>query len=123
MVREHTRPAPRPLSPPAAHGYSYPPTMPSAPPPPPKPSLPRAAALGLAGGLLLGGLGLFAAGLRGLFGTLECTGLSGPECELLQQATHELGRFQSLAGGALVALGSALFVLVRRRPPVPPEAP
>ncbi|WP_163868248.1 hypothetical protein [Myxococcus eversor] len=97
--------------------------MPSPPPPPPKPSLPRAAALGLAGGMFLGGLGLLAAGLKGTFGTLDCTQLSGPECELLQQASHEMGRFQTRFGGALVALAAALFVLVRRRMLPPPEAP
>ncbi|NTX15301.1 hypothetical protein HUA74_13020 [Myxococcus sp. CA051A] len=97
--------------------------MPSSPPPPPKPSLPRAAALGLAGGMFLGGLGLLAAGVKGVFGTLDCTQLSGPECELLQQAAHEMGRFQTRFGGALVALAAALFVLLRRRPPTPPDAP
>ncbi|MCP3163049.1 hypothetical protein LZ199_09105 [Myxococcus sp. QH3KD-4-1] len=97
--------------------------MPSPPPSPPKPSLLRAAALGLAGGMFLGGLGLLAAGLKGTFGTLDCTQLSGPECELLQQASHEMGRFQTRFGGALVALAAALFVLVRRRTPAPPEAP
>ncbi|WP_338869774.1 hypothetical protein [Myxococcus stipitatus] len=123
MARQHTRPRVPPLS--AAHtgGYSYPPTMASSPPPPPKPSLPRAALLGLSGGLLLGGLGLLALGVRGVFGTPDCTGLSGPECELIRQATQEMGRVQTRFGGALVALGAALFVLLRRWRPSPPSTP
>lgn len=99
--------------------------MAPAPETPPRPgsSLGRSAALGLCGGLLLGGLGLLLAGLRGRFGTLDCTGLAGAECELLQQATREVGRVQALAGGALIALASALFVLLRPRLPSPPEDP
>ncbi|WP_342379211.1 hypothetical protein NVS55_07235 [Myxococcus stipitatus] len=97
--------------------------MPSAPPPPPKPSLPRAALLGLSGGLLLGGLGLLAVGVKGVFVAPDCTALSGPECELIQQAGQEMGRVQTRFGGALVALGAALFVLLRRWRPAPPGPP
>ncbi|MBZ4414878.1 hypothetical protein [Myxococcus sp. RHSTA-1-4] len=99
--------------------------MSSAPEPRPtrRPSLGRSAALGLCGGLLLGGLGLLAAGLRSLFGAVDCAGLSGPECELLQTATREVGRMQTLSGGALTALGAALFVLLRPKAPAPPEDP
>lgn len=91
------------------------------PRPPQRPAVGRSAALGLCGGLLLGGLGLLAAGLRALLFSVDCSGLSGPECELLQQATHEVGRTQSLVGGALTALGASLIVLLRPRPPAPPE--
>lgn len=90
------------------------------PRPPRASSVGRAAALGLCGGLLVGGLGLLAAGLRALFITVDCTGMSGPECDLLQQATREVGRTQALSGGALTALGASLFVLLRPRPPAPP---
>jgi hypothetical protein len=86
-------------------------------------SIGRSAALGLCGGLLLGGLGLLVAGLRSLFGGVDCAGLSGPECELLQQATREVGRVQTLSGGALTALGASLLALLRPRPPTPPEDP
>ncbi|QSQ19798.1 hypothetical protein JY651_31505 [Pyxidicoccus parkwayensis] len=99
--------------------------MPSSPEPSPsqRPSVGRSAALGLCVGLLLGGLGLLLAGLRALFLAVDCSGLGGPECELLQQATREIGRMQTLAGGALIALGASLFVLLRPRPPKPPESP
>lgn len=86
-------------------------------------SVGRSAMLGLCGGLLLGGLALVAAGLRALLGTVDCTRLSGAECELLQGATREVGRVQALGGGALTALGASLFVLLRPRPPEPPEGP
>lgn len=86
-------------------------------------SVGRSAALGLCGGLFLGGLGLLVVGLRGTFGTLDCAGLTGAECDLVRQATREMGRVQALAGGALIALSAALFVLLRPRPPQPPPAP
>ena len=99
--------------------------MPSSPEPSPprKPSVGRAAALGLCGGLLLGGIALLAVGLRGTFLAPDCTGLTGPECELLRKTMREVGRFQTLSGSALLALASALFVLLRPRPPAPPEDP
>ncbi|MFP2926272.1 hypothetical protein ACLESO_13850 [Pyxidicoccus sp. 3LG] len=71
--------------------------------------------------MLLGGIGLLLAGLRGLFTTVDCAGLSGPECELLTQATREIGRVQLLSGGALTALAASLVVLLRPKPPEPPE--
>ncbi|WP_163996143.1 hypothetical protein [Pyxidicoccus caerfyrddinensis] len=92
---------------------------PPEPQPPRRSSVGRSAALGLCGGLLLGGLGLLAAGLRSLFTAVDCASLSGPECELLQHATREIGRMQTLSGGALTALGASLFVLLRPRPPAP----
>lgn len=96
--------------------------MPASPEPPPsrRSSPGRAAALGLCGGMLLGGVGMLIAGLRGTFGSPDCTGLSSPECELLLQTAREVGRFQTLVGGALIALAAALVVLLRPRPP-PPE--
>lgn len=88
-------------------------------PPPPRPSPLRAAVLGLCGGMLLGGVGMLAAGLRARFLGPDCAGLSGPECELLQQAARDVGRFQTLVGGALIALAAALVVLARPRSPPP----
>jgi hypothetical protein len=75
--------------------------------------------LGLCGGLLLGGVGMLVSGLRARFSGLDCAGLSGPECELLRQTSLEVSRFQTLAGGALIALAAALVVLVRPRSPPP----
>ncbi|NPC82017.1 hypothetical protein HPC49_27835, partial [Pyxidicoccus fallax] len=84
-------------------------------------SLGRSAAMGLCGGLFLGGLALLANGLNSLFGAVDCKGLSGPECELLSQTLREVGRMQTLSGGALTALGAALVVLLRPKAPEPPE--
>ncbi|MFP2960514.1 hypothetical protein ACLEPN_22500 [Myxococcus sp. 1LA] len=93
------------------------------PPSPQRPSLVRSAATGLLGGLLLGGLGLLAVGLKNSFIAPGCDGLSSPECQLLTDATREVGRVQMLGGGALTALAASLFVLFRPRPPAPPEGP
>ncbi|RKH13069.1 hypothetical protein D7V97_06785 [Corallococcus sp. CA053C] len=81
----------------------------------------RAASLGLVAGLLLGGLALLALGVKGVFVPADCAGLSPPECQLNRETDRDLGRVQTLSGGALVALGSALFALTRPRPPDAPE--
>jgi hypothetical protein len=83
--------------------------------------------------MLFGGLGLFAIGLRGLFGKPNCIGLAEQECELIVEAFVHVGRVQTICGGALIALSLSLFVLARPRffpkPPAPtqssapPEAP
>ncbi|WP_223642758.1 hypothetical protein [Corallococcus sp. EGB] len=88
-------------------------------------SILRAAALGLMAGLLLGGLALLGLGVKPLFAPADCTGLSGQECQLIREAERDLGRVQTLCGGALVALGAALFALTRPRPPgdTPPSSP
>ncbi|MFB1482812.1 hypothetical protein [Corallococcus sp. RDP092CA] len=85
----------------------------------------RAAALGLVAGLLLGGLGLLVLGVKPLLAPSDCAGLSGQECQLIREAERDLGRIQTLCGGALVALGAALFALTRPRPPgdAPPRPP
>ncbi len=94
---------------------------PPEPSPPRRPSLGRSAATGLLGGLLLGGLALLAVGLGNRFSAVDCEGLTGPECQLLTEARREVGRSQTLGGGALTALAASLFVLFRPRPP--PESP
>jgi hypothetical protein len=76
----------------------------------------RAAALGLTAALLLGGLGLLALGARAVFFPQDCGGESPQECQFTQETARELGRVQTLCGGALVALGAALFALTRPRP-------
>ncbi|MCY1031115.1 hypothetical protein OV207_06575 [Corallococcus sp. BB11-1] len=83
----------------------------------------RAASLGLVAGLLLGGLILLGRGVKGVFVPSDCAGLSAPECQLTRETERDLGRVQTLSGGALVALGAALFALTRPRPPAPPEGP
>ncbi|MCP3138905.1 hypothetical protein [Pyxidicoccus xibeiensis] len=88
----------------------------SEPSPPRRPAVGRSAALGLSGGLLLGGVGLVVAGLRGLFAAVDCAGLTGPECDLITQATREVARLQLVSGGALTALAASLFVLLRSKP-------
>ncbi|MCY1044028.1 hypothetical protein OV208_22115 [Corallococcus sp. bb12-1] len=77
----------------------------------------RAASLGLVAGLLLGGLLLLARGAKGVFFPADCTGLTDPECQFTRETDRDLGRVQTLSGGALVALGAALFALTRPRPP------
>jgi hypothetical protein len=81
--------------------------------PPPGSSLGRAAFLGLASGMVLGGVWLLILGLRGLFGSQDCTRLSPNECALLLETVTHVGRVQTLCGGALIALALALAVLLR----------
>lgn len=90
----------------------------SAPPdssnaPPRSSSLGRAAFLGLASGLVIGGAALLFLGLRSLFTPQNCERLSKNECELLVEAATHIGRVQTLCGGALIALALSLYVLLR----------
>ena len=81
--------------------------------PPPHSSLGRAAFLGLASGLVIGGGWLLFLGLRGLFSPQDCERLSKAECDLLIETTTHIGRVQTLCGGALIALALSLYVLLR----------
>ncbi|KFE67617.1 hypothetical protein DB31_8100 [Hyalangium minutum] len=81
----------------------------------------RAAFVGLATGMVLGGVWLLVLGLRGLFGKTDCGLLSPNECELLTAANAHIGKVQTLCGGALIALALALYVLLR--PYLTPRAP
>jgi hypothetical protein len=98
---------------------------PDSPGQPPRPSLGRAAFLGLSAGLVIGGLYLLFLGLRGLFSKPDCARLSELECDFALEAATHVGRVQTLCGGALVALALSLFVLVRPylspRPANPPS--
>jgi hypothetical protein len=80
---------------------------------PPRSSLGRAAFLGLASGLVIGGGWLLFLGLRGLFLPQSCERLSKNECELLLETVTHIGRVQTLCGGALIALALSLYVLLR----------
>jgi hypothetical protein len=75
----------------------------------------RAALLGLSGGLLLGGLFLLVQGLRMRLSPPNCGGLSEVECGFMRDTTVEVGRMQTVAGAALLALGIAVVVLLRSR--------
>ncbi|HEX8440087.1 hypothetical protein [Archangium sp.] len=75
----------------------------------------RAAILGLCGGMLLGGLFLLVQGLRTRLSPVDCQDLSELECGFLQETALEVGRMQTVAGAALLALGASVVVLVRSR--------
>jgi hypothetical protein len=75
----------------------------------------RAALVGLFAGLLLGGIFLVAQGLRSRLLPTDCGHLSELECDFLRQMAREVGRTQTVAGAALVALAAALVVLLRSR--------
>jgi hypothetical protein len=88
-------------------------SAPDSPGQPPRSSLGRAAFVGLATGMVVGGFWLLALGLRGLYSPLDCLGLSKNECDLRTEAMIHVGRVQTLCGGALIALALALYVLLR----------
>ncbi len=111
MAQEHTQvvaPAPALVIAPQAMS-----TPPGSAPPTPGASLGRAAFVGLATGMVLGGFWLLVLGLRGLFSRLDCLGMSKNECDLLTEAASHVGRVQTLCGGSLIALALALTVVLR----------
>ena len=75
----------------------------------------RAAILGLCGGMLLGGIFLLVQGLRTRLTPTDCVGLSEVECSFMRDTAIEVGRMQTVAGAALLALGAAVVVLMRSR--------
>jgi hypothetical protein len=75
----------------------------------------RAALLGLCAGMLLGGIFLVVQGLRSRILPTDCGHLSELECSYLRETTLEVGRVQTVAGAALVALAAAVVVLLRSR--------
>jgi hypothetical protein len=102
-------------------------TSPDSSTPPAQSSLGRAAFLGLASGMLLGGVWLLFLGVRGLFMPPSCAQLSKNECEVLLETASHIGRVQTLCGGALVALAPCLYILLRPylspKPSQPKPAP
>jgi len=81
--------------------------------PPSSSSLGRAAFVGLATGMVVGGAWLLVLGVRGLFAPADCGPLTPNECELITAANAHVGKVQTLCGGALIALALALYVLLR----------
>ncbi|HSP79963.1 MAG TPA: hypothetical protein VLQ93_15650 [Myxococcaceae bacterium] len=75
----------------------------------------RAALLGLCAGMLLGGIFLVVQGLRSRILPANCSELSELECSFLRETAVEVGRVQTVAGAALVALAAAVVVLLRSR--------
>jgi len=74
----------------------------------------RAALMGLSGGMLLGGIALLIVGLYTRVAPMDCTDLSEVQCGFAREASVEMGRFQSLMGAGLLALGIAGVVLLVR---------
>jgi hypothetical protein len=72
----------------------------------------RAALLGLCGGLLLGGLSLMGLAAMTRLSPVNCADLSEEECTFSRDTEQQMGRFQGMAGAALLALGLASMVLV-----------
>ncbi len=75
----------------------------------------RAAILGLCGGMLLGGLFLLVQGVRTRLTPADCQDLSEMECGVMAETAMEVGRMQTVAGAALLALGASVVVLMRSR--------
>lgn len=80
----------------------------------------RAALLGLCGGTVIGGLVLLGMGLHARLAPTDCTALSEVECGFTRDAALEVSRVQSVSGAALLALGIAVIILLRSRPPASP---
>jgi hypothetical protein len=85
-------------------------------------NLARAASLGGAGGLVIGGAVLFYVGFMRTIGVIDCAGLTAEECAFEHTAYKSIGQLQTVAGIALFLLGLALYVLWRR-PRQAPELP
>lgn len=81
-----------------------------------KRSLARAAGVGGAAGLLLGGVGLLLVAARTLFLGTGCADLTPAQCALETTLAREMALRQTLFGGGLALLGLSLLVLLRRHP-------
>ena len=86
-------------------------------------NLVRAAWIGAAAGMVIGGATLFYVGIMRLFGAIDCAGMSADECAFEHSAYKSIGNMQTVAGAALFMLGLALYVLWRRPAPPPEKAP
>jgi hypothetical protein len=77
-------------------------------------SLVRAAGIGFGLACFVGGVFLLVMGALGTFGRIDCAALLADQCRLLQAARWDLARLQALAGAALLLLGAATALFVRR---------
>lgn len=77
----------------------------------------KAAGFGVSAALLLGGMFVLFSGLRASFGGTDCEGLSTTECAFAHETAVTVGRLQILFGGAMIALGIALYVIWRTMKP------
>jgi hypothetical protein len=81
----------------------------------PQPRLLRAAAIGLAGGLFLGGFYLLWLASRVIFGGVECLEQGAQQCSLEREIALHLARRQALTGGALVLFAVAIAIWIRSK--------
>ncbi len=75
----------------------------------------RAAAIGLASGLFLGGLYLLVLGGRAVLVGVDCSGQTSQQCSLEQELATHFARRQVLTGGALALLALAIAMWIRAR--------
>jgi len=81
----------------------------------PRMRLLRAAAIGLAAGLFVGGLYLLAIGGKTIAFGVDCAGASLAQCALERELAMPFARRQVLAGGALALLAVAIAMWIRAR--------
>ncbi len=90
-----------------------------------KPSVGRAALLGLGLGLVGGALFLVVMVFR--TDAVDCTALTGDECQLQMETASELTRYQAAIAGALACGAAAIFLVLNsregREKPVKPPTP
>jgi hypothetical protein len=75
----------------------------------------RAAALGLVGGLFIGGLYLLWVASRVIFSGVACLDQGPEQCSLEQELALHLARRQALTGGALALLAVAIGIWIRAK--------
>ena len=80
-----------------------------------RPSLVRAVAAGLCGGLLIGGVYLLFVAARSGLWPPDCRGMTPQECRIERLSLQELARWQAAAGLALLLLGVAVGLRARAR--------
>ena len=85
--------------------------------PAPLASIRRGVIVGIVAALIVGGLGIFAIGLRGFWKRPDCAQLSPMECSLVTEEARAIGIRQVWFGGALALLGLAVVIWARPRTP------
>ncbi len=81
----------------------------------PRLRLSRAAAIGLAAGLFLGGLYLLALGGHDIVAGVDCAEIGSQQCALERELAMHVARRQVLTGGALALLAVAFAMWIRAR--------